>query len=81
MYMYDQLITLIHGMDLGHNGRIEKQTSLIRSGLLDSMALFHLALWIENEINRPMDLTAFDISKEWDTPEDILNFIERHRDQ
>jgi len=54
-------------------------TSLIRSGLIDSMALFNLALWIEQETGSQLDLNTFDPSVEWDTIAGILDFIGRHR--
>ncbi len=53
--------------------------SLIRSGLIDSMALFNLALWIEQETGSRLDLNTFDPSVEWDTIAGILDFIGRHR--
>ena len=42
------------------------------------MALFRLATWIEARVPADVDLTAFDLSKEWETPADILRFLERH---
>jgi len=54
-------------------------TSLIRSGLIDSMALFNLALWIEQETGSRLDLNTFDPSVEWNTIAGILDFIGRHR--
>jgi acyl carrier protein len=53
-------------------------TSLIRSGLLDSTALFELALWIEERVAPGLDLTSFDLAEEWDTLAKLLVFIERH---
>lgn len=53
-------------------------TSLIRSGLLDSTALFELALWIEERVAPGLDLTTFDLAAEWDTLAKLLVFIERH---
>jgi len=38
-----------------------------------------LAAWIEQEIEVQVDLTAFDLSKEWNTIADIVSFIEKHR--
>ena len=56
------------------------ETSLIRSGLIDSLVLFHLALWIESKINVPFDLSSIDLSNEWDTVEAILRFVKSHRE-
>ena len=54
------------------------ETSLIRSGLVDSLALFHLALWIESKIHVPLDPSSIDPANEWDTVETILRFVKRH---
>ncbi len=53
-----------------------EETSLIRSGLLDSLALFNLALWVEREAGQPFDLTSLDLSREWDTVAGIVEFVE-----
>lgn len=62
-------------VSLGENGGWEN-ASLIRSGLLDSLALFQLSLWIEREAGRPYDLTAVDLSREWDSVSAIVGFVE-----
>ncbi len=76
--LHGRLISLIKELDLGVDGDLKEETSLIKSGLLDSLALLNLAVWIEGEIDTQVDLTIFDLSKEWDTITDILNFIEKH---
>jgi len=53
--------------------------SLIRSGVLDSTALFELAVWIEERIAPGLDLTAFDLAEEWDTLDKLTRFVERYR--
>jgi hypothetical protein len=57
----------------------DDDTSLIRSGLLNSLALFQLALWVEERVTPGLDLTAFDLAVEWDTPRLLCAFIARHR--
>lgn len=64
------------GVSLPHD--FDDDTSLIRSGLLDSMALFNLALWVEERVTPGLDLTAFDLSAEWETPRLLRAFIARH---
>lgn len=66
----------LSGVSLPHD--FDDDTSLIRSGLLDSMALFNLALWVEERVTPGLDLTAFDLSTEWDTPRLLRAFIARH---
>lgn len=79
----DRLVSFIEEKvkDLGKelNGELSDQTSLIKSGLFDSLALLQLALWIEEEIGSQVELTGFDLSKEWETIPDILNFIDKQR--
>jgi hypothetical protein len=57
---------------------LDDDTPLITSGLLDSTALFQLAVWIDEHAAPGLDLTAFDLSAEWDTLPKLLAFIERH---
>ena len=53
--------------------------SLLRSGILDSLALLELVAWIEQEIGVPLDLTEIDFLEEWDTITGILNYISKHQ--
>jgi hypothetical protein len=66
----------VSGVSLPHD--FGDDTSMIRSGLLDSMALFKLALWVEDRVTPGLDLTAFDLSAEWDTPRLLRAFLARH---
>jgi acyl carrier protein len=78
----DRLIAFLKEQDI----KIEdidtrEDASLIRSGLLDSLALFQLSLWVEREAGRPYDLTAVDLSREWDTVSGIVGFVEALKEQ
>ena len=75
----DQLIAAIHSWDLGLSGDLGDDVSLIRSGIFDSVALFNLVLWVEQQIGRPVDPTSFDLAEEWDTVGGVLRFIEQRR--
>ncbi|MGH7787063.1 MAG: hypothetical protein ACRERC_09375 [Candidatus Binatia bacterium] len=57
---------------------LDATTPLITSGLLDSAALFQVALWVEEQVADGLDLTAFDLAVEWDTVAGIEAFIARH---
>ena len=57
----------------------DEHTSMIRSGLLDSTALFQLVLWIEERVGTELDFAAFDLAEEIDTVAKLLAFTERHR--
>ena len=54
-------------------------TPLITSGLVESLALLNVALWVEGQIDSVVELSAFDLAAEWDTTTAILDFVERHR--
>jgi acyl carrier protein len=70
-----QLLAFLEGLNLERVGRLTDETSLIRSGLFDSMALFRLVEWIERQIGAPVDPSSIDLLREWDTVPGILAFI------
>jgi len=57
---------------------LDEQTSLLRSELLDSLALLQIAEWVSDELGGRLDLESANIREEWDCVADILAFIERH---
>ena len=79
MSLREQLINVITESDLELDGDLKDDTSLIKSGRFDSMALFNLVLWIEGNIDSKVDFTEIDVAKEWDTIANILDFVEKHR--
>ena len=79
MSLQERLVAFLEELDLEESCEFKEDTSLIKSGVLDSLNLFKLATWIEAEIDNQIDLTEFNLLEEWDTIADILNFIELHR--
>ena len=75
----DRLMEVLKASDMALNGDLRGDTPLLTSGELDSLGLFNLALFIESEIDGKIDITAFDLAKEWNTVDNILNFIDRLR--
>lgn len=63
------------GVDLPRD--FDDHTSLIRSGLLDSTALFQLVLWIEERVDSELNVADFDLADELDTVDKLLAFTER----
>ena len=63
----DELLRFLRGLDLPPSVEITEETSLLRSGLFDSLALFHLTDWIEQRLGAPVDPSAIDLVEEWDT--------------
>lgn len=79
MPLRDQLVGLLEEGNTDPNFTVSDDTPLISSGLIDSLALFKLALWVEEETNTTLDLMSLNLSKEWDTIPDILRFIREKR--
>jgi acyl carrier protein len=78
MALRDDLLRALEESGARLPSDLDDRTSLIRSGLLDSTALFDLAVWVEEHAVPGLDLTAFDLAEEWDTIEKLLAFIARH---
>lgn len=55
---------------------LDDDTSLIASGLLDSLALFNLILWIEEKTGRSIEPTSVNLGAEWDSIPRILQYIQ-----
>lgn len=75
----DKLFAAIESSDLDLDGKLNDDTSLIKSGILDSLGLFNVALTIEHEIGPELDLASFDLSQEWDTIAGMLQFAAKYR--
>ncbi len=58
---------------------ITDDTPLIQSGVIDSVALFNLMLWIEERTGQPLDPTRLDVRKELNTVTGILRLVARLR--
>jgi acyl carrier protein len=76
----DELITAIGQWTQGLDTTVEPHTPLITSARLDSLQLFNLLTWIEERVGRPIDVTAIDITVEWDTVDAVVAFVKRERD-
>jgi acyl carrier protein len=57
---------------------LSDDTPLISSGILESTTLLHVALWVEEHLAAEVDISAFDLAKEWDSIGAILDFVTRH---
>lgn len=77
----DELLALVRALARESDGEldaeIEEDTSLIRSGMLDSLCLLQIAEWISDCLGGELDLNAIDIRREWDTVAGILAFLDR----
>lgn len=78
MSLHERLLRFLEELDLELNEELTEDTSLIKSGVLDSLSLFKLAAWVEKEVGSQVDLREFNLIEEWDTIANILNFVERY---
>ena len=80
MSIQDRLVAFVvqklHDAEKELPGELGADTSLIKSGLVDSLTLLHLAAWIEEEMRDEIDLSEVDFQEEWDTVALITRFIE-----
>lgn len=74
-----ELVALITECVPNLASELADDTPLITSGLVESLALLNVALWVEAQIDSAVELSAFDLATEWDTTNTILDFVERHR--
>jgi acyl carrier protein len=58
---------------------VARDTPLLTTGRLDSMAVFQLLLWIEERTGHSIDVTTIDMPAQWNTVNDIVSFVERER--
>lgn len=64
----------LHDLGVSPEGGLTDDTSLLRSGLFDSMAVLNLVAWVEAHVGTPLDPMQVDPIRHWDTMRDILNF-------
>jgi len=76
---HDELIAAFATWNPNLARDVTRDTPLLSSGRLDSVALFQLLLWIEGRIGRPIDVTAIDMPSQWDTVDMIIAFVEREK--
>ncbi len=79
MALREELIHAIEESGVELPSGFHDESSLIRSGLLDSTGLLKLVLWVEERIGAELDLPAFDLPDEWETVRKLVSFIERHQ--
>lgn len=75
----EELITAFAQWSPAIANGLRRDTPLLTSGRLDSIALFQLLLWIEEKVGRTIDITAIDMPAQWDTVDMIIAFVERER--
>lgn len=69
------LAALVESVPSLTTDQLTDTTSLVRSGLVDSLGLLNIASFVEGEIGHQLDAVTLDPAREWDTIADILEFI------
>ena len=69
------LAVLVESVPSLTTDQLTDTTSLVRSGLVDSLGLLNVASFVEGEIGHQLDAVTLDPAREWDTIADILEFI------
>lgn len=58
---------------------LSADTPLFGTGLLDSLSIVHLILFVEEQTGQPLDPVTFNLREEWTVIADVARFIDRHR--
>ena len=79
MSPHDDLIAAFATWSPALTQDVARDTPLLTTGRLDSMAVFQLLLWIETRIGHSLDVTTIDMPAQWNTVNDIIAFVEKER--
>lgn len=74
-----ELLMALERWGVHAEGADPQEVVLITSGVLDSLGLFELSIWVEERVGRPINPAVLDLRTEWDTPARIIRFIEKAR--
>ncbi len=74
MALRDELRKLILEFAPDREAALADDTPLITSGLVESLTLLNVALWVETKVGSEVEITSFDLVAEWDSVSDILTF-------
>ena len=75
----ERVLAFLHEVLPPDAPRVTGETPLFRTGLLDSLALVHLVVWVEAQTGHPLDPRNFDLLEEWSVVSDVARFIDRVR--
>ena len=75
----EELLAELPRWGVKHVADLRDDASLIVSGLIDSVGLFEMLLWVEEKTGTTIDPAAVDWRREWDSVRAILHYIEQGR--
>jgi acyl carrier protein len=73
------LLDLLKSLKGDAASNIDENTPLFTSGLIDSLVLLQLSLWIEEHVGAYVDPARYDLAQEWKSVAGIASFVERIR--
>ncbi len=76
MELRTELLSFLEESGISLPEGFDDDTPLLSSGVLDSLALFNLVLWIEEKTGRSLDPTKMDIVAAWDSVRMMLRYVE-----
>jgi acyl carrier protein len=75
----DQVLEFLRGVLPPDAPPLSGDTSLFDGGLLDSLALLHLLLWVEGQTGKPLDPRTFNLREQWSVVSDVARFVDGNR--
>ncbi len=75
----ERLIAFLGDLDLDLDVQLNGDTPLTASGVLDSLLLLQLAMWVEQEVGRQLNPAEFDLMEEWRSVDSVVGFVVGHR--
>jgi len=75
----EELIVLLRSLKGDAASNLDDETPLFANGLVDSLVLLQLSLWIEENIGECVNPAEYDLAQEWRTIAGIVSFIDRLR--
>ncbi len=76
---HDELIAAFATWSPALVDNVARDTPLLTSGRLDSMAVFQLLMWVEARVGHTLDVTTIDMPARWNSVNDIIAFVEKER--
>jgi len=77
--LHDDLMSTVASWNLALDEPLKRDTELISSGILDSLGLFQLLMWIEGKVGHPIDATTVDMLVVWNTVDAVVAYIEQEQ--
>jgi GNAT superfamily N-acetyltransferase/acyl carrier protein len=71
-----ELRALIRSWNPALSSDVDEHSSLIASGVIDSLSLFNLILWIEAKSGRTIDPAVVNVTRDWDSIAAILQYLD-----